>query len=211
MTTNVHKLPFLHTGAPLEQARAAMILIHGRGASAADILSLSEEWPLDGWAFLAPQADNAVWYPQRFLLPVEQNEPWLSAALDRVSDLVAEAQADGIPPERIILAGFSQGACLALEYAIRNPQRYGGVVGFSGGLIGPMGSTWDFGGDLAQTPVFLGCSDQDPWIPAERVVESAGVFQERNAAVTARMYRGMGHVINSDELAWVKQLMETIG
>ncbi len=161
--------PIHSAGAPLERARAVMIMVHGRGASADDILSLSQELPDDGVAFLAPQAAGNAWYPLSFLSPLENNEPGISsgiAVLKGIKDRVKDA---GIPPERIILLGFSQGACLVLEYAARHARRFGGVAGLSGGLIGPDGTPRDYARSLAGTPVFLGCSVHDPHIPESRV------------------------------------------
>lgn len=196
----------LATGTPLADAKAAMILVHGRGASARDILSLTQLWRADGIAYLAPQAANATWYPQRFTAPLDANEPWLSSALALLDALVARVEAAGIPPERIALLGFSQGACLALEYAARHARRWGGVAGLSGGLIGPDDAPRDYPGTLERTPVFLGCSDVDFHIPKERVVESAAILERLGGNVTLRLYPGMGHEINADEIAWVQQL-----
>jgi phospholipase/carboxylesterase len=202
--------PVLHAGAALEQAQVAMILIHGRGASAEDILGLAGEFGRPDLAYLAPQAAGSTWYPQRFTAPIASNEPWLSSALARVAALAAHVNAAGIPPERTVLLGFSQGACLALEYAARNARRYGGVVGLSGGLIGPDGTPRDYPGSLAETPVFLGCSDIDFHIPKERVLESAEVLRSLGGAVEARLYPGMGHTVSLDEIEYVKQLLRAL-
>lgn len=195
--------PVLAAGRPLAEAKAAVIMVHGRGGSAEDILGLAAE--LDdpghpGLAFLAPQAAEQTWYPYSFLAPMERNEPWLSSALEQLGALVAHVEAAGIPAERIALLGFSQGACLASEFAARTARRYGGVVAFSGGLIGPPGAPRDYAGSFAGTPVFLGCSDRDPHIPRERVDESAAVFERMGAAVTERIYPAMGHTVNEDEI-----------
>lgn len=202
--------PVLQMGAALEQARAAMILIHGRGASADDILVLAEELKQPGWVYLAPQAAGNTWYPQRFMEPIATNEPWLSSALNIVDGLLAKVQGAGLALEQVILLGFSQGACLTLEYAARHAQRYGGVVGYSGGLIGPDDTPRDYPGTLSGTPVFLGCSDRDPHIPAARVLESAEVLRRLGGAVTARLYPGMGHTVNAEELDFVRQLMKAV-
>jgi predicted esterase len=194
-------------GTPLAEARAAMILVHGRGASARDILSLTQSWRADGIAYLAPQAAGATWYPRRFMEPLESNEPWLSSALALLAGLVARIGEAGIPPERTVLLGFSQGACLATEFAARNAQRWGGVVGLSGGLIGPDGTPRDYPGALDATPVFLGCSDIDFHIPKERVVESSAILERLGGDVTMRLYPGMGHEVNDDEIAWVQGLL----
>lgn len=197
----------LTAGAPLAGARAAMIMVHGRGASARDILSLRQLWRGEGIAYLAPQAAGHTWYPQRFTAPLAANEPWLSSALATLDGLVAQIVAAGVPHERIALLGFSQGACLALEYAARHARRWGGVIGLSGGLIGPDDAPRDYPGALAGTPVFLGCSDVDFHIPKERVVESAAVLERLGGDVTLRLYPGMGHEVNDDEIAWVRGLV----
>ncbi len=202
--------PVLATGTPLAEARAAMILVHGRGASARDILSLTQSWHADGIAYLAPQAAGGTWYPQRFTAPLTQNEPWLSSALATLGALVARVEAAGIPPERTILLGFSQGACLASEYAARNARRWGGVVALSGGLIGPDDAPRDYLGNLDGTPILLGCSDIDFHIPKERVTESATILDRLGGAVDLRLYPGMGHEVNADEIAWVQALFATV-
>jgi predicted esterase len=199
--------PVVTAGASLEEATAAMILVHGRGASAANILTLAEELDRPDVAYLAPQAANSTWYPHSFLAPTAQNEPGLSSALAVLDELAAWVTENGVPAERLVLLGFSQGACLALTYAARWPRPYGGVVGLSGGLIGPPGTTWPDEGSLAGTPVFLGCSDVDPHIPEERVRETAVHFRRREAEVTLRLYPGMGHLVNQDEMDFVRGLM----
>jgi predicted esterase len=199
--------PVRRSGAPLDGARAAVVALHGRGATAENILELSAYLPTAGVAWLAPQAAGGAWYPNRFLAPIGSNEPWLSSALDRVGDVLGQVAAAGVPAGRTVLFGFSQGACLALEYAARNPRRYGGAVALSGGLIGPEGTTWPYPAELAGTPVFLGCSDVDGHVPLGRVEESAAVLERLGAAVTTRIYPGMGHTINEDELGWVRQLL----
>ncbi len=197
----------LHAGTALDQAPAVVLMIHGRGASAEDILGLASEFGRADLAYLAPQAAGGTWYPQRFIAPLAANEPWLSSALARIETLRKYAEDAGIPAERTILLGFSQGACLALEYAARNARRYGGIVGLSGGLIGPDDTPRDYAGSLAGTPVFLGCSDIDFHIPKERVLESADVLRRLGANVDARLYPGMGHTINDDELTAVKDIL----
>lgn len=192
-------------GEPLETARAAMVMIHGRGASAEDILSLAPMIASPGIAFLAPQAANNTWYPYPFTQPIERNEAWLSSALGRVGQMLALVEGAGIPKEKTYLLGFSQGACLSLEYAARHAMRYGGVFGLSGGLIGPDGTPRNYPGSMDGTPVFLGCSDVDFHIAKERVLESADVFRRLGADVTVRLYPNMGHTINDDEIAFVRQ------
>jgi predicted esterase len=196
-------------GEPLEAARAAMVLLHGRGASAADILTLVPELDEGGFAYLAPQAEGGSWYPFSFLAPLDQNEPYLTWSLETIGALLAQI-GQHIPPERTILLGFSQGACLALEFAARHARRYGGVVGLSGGLFGPDGTPRPYSGSLGGTPVFLGCSDVDPRIPAARVRESAEVLGRLGGAVTTRLYPGMGHTINQDEIAAVRAMMRAV-
>jgi len=199
--------PVLAAGRPLADAGAAMVLVHGRGGSAEDILGFAADLDRPELAYLAPQAAGHSWYPYSFLAPLEQNEPGLSSALDQLGALVAHLEHAGIPAERIVLLGFSQGACLSLEFAARNARRYGGVVALSGGLIGPPGTPRDYPGGLNGTPVFLGCSDRDPHIPKDRVDESAKVFERMGAAVTERIYPGMGHTVNEDELDFVRGLL----
>jgi predicted esterase len=183
-------------------------MLHGRGASAEDILSLAHEFDITDVACFAPQAANYAWYPQRFIAPVAQNEPYLSSALQLVGDLVAQIEAAGIGAERIILLGFSQGACLALEYAARHPRRYGAVVALSGALIEEGDRPRNYAGSLAGTPVFVGCSDVDFHIPLARVQRSGTILQELGAAVDMRIYPGMGHTVNHDEIGAVEGLIQ---
>ncbi len=191
-------------------ARAAGVLLHGRGASARDILTLAAAIDRPEVAWLAPQAAGSAWYPQTFLAPLEENEPWLTSALAAVGRLVDRVGEAGIPPERVLLAGFSQGGCLALESAARHARRYGGVVGLSAGLIGPPGSPRDYEGTLEGTPVFLGCSDRDPHVPLARVEETNEVLRRMGADVTARIYQGLGHTVNDDEIAQVREIVDAI-
>ncbi|WP_424952271.1 VOC family protein [Deinococcus sp.] len=200
----------LHAGRPMTEARVAMILLHGRGGTAAEILSLSEQWNQSAYAYLAPQAPSIggrghTWYPQSFLAPVEQNQPYLDQGLARIGGLLAELESAGIPPERVVLGGFSQGACLASEYVARNPRRYGGVAVFSGALI-----TLRHGGDLQGTPIFMGNSDADPHIPHARFEESAAVLAALNAQVDARVYPGMPHTTVQDEFDAVGRMMQAL-
>lgn len=199
--------PVISAGRPLAEAPAAMVMIHGRGASAESILELAAEFDRPEFAFLAPQAAGSTWYPQRFIAPLASNEPFLSSALARVGQTLQQVAAGGIPPEQTILLGFSQGACLALEFAARNARRYGGVIALSGGLIGPDGTPRTYPGSLAGTPVFIGCSDVDFHIPVERVYHSAEVVAGLGGNVTQRIYPGMGHTVNQDEIDFVKELM----
>jgi predicted esterase len=197
----------LAAGTPLGQATAAMILVHGRGAPAEDILSLGRELDRPDLAYLAPQAPEYAWYPYSFLAPLESNEPGLSNGLALLGHLLGRLEGAGIPAERTVLLGFSQGACLSLEFAARNAKRFGGVVGLSGGLIGPPGTPRDYPGSLSDTPVFLGCSDRDPHIPLERVKETTEVLTRMGAKVTERIYPAMGHTVNEDELKHVRDLL----
>jgi len=198
----------LTAGVSLEDAQSVMVMLHGRGAGAFDILSLAQEFEDKEFAYLAPQAAQNSWYPYRFIEPLERNEPWLSSALQVIEDLIAGLKGRGIPAERIFLLGFSQGACLALEYAARNAQRYGAVFGLSGGLIGPPGTQWDFPGSLQGTPVFLGCSEGDFHIPQERVIESAEKLKALGAEVTLKLYPDLGHTINQEEIDIVREIMQ---
>lgn len=194
-------------GAEPRRARGAVVMLHGRGASSADILTLVPELAQTDLTFWAPQAAGFSWYPQRFLAPLPANEPALSSALALVAGLVDELAEHGIPPERTALLGFSQGACLALESALRRPRRYGAVVAFTGGLIGPPGTTWTAPGSLAGTPVFLGASDRDPHVPRERVEESGQVLERYGATVDLRIYPGLGHTVVEDELEAARMLL----
>jgi phospholipase/carboxylesterase len=200
----------LTAGAPLDRARGAVVLLHGRGGTAEDILSLADELKAPDLAWLAPQAPRNTWYPLSFLAPFAQNEPALSQALATVGAVVSAATRGGVPAERVVLMGFSQGGCLALEYAARNARRYGGAAGLSAALIGPPGTPREYAGSLAGTPVFLGCSDVDGHIPLWRVQESTRVLGSLGAEVTERIYPGMGHTINEDEIAEVRNLLSAL-
>lgn len=185
-------------------------MVHGRGATADSILSLVPALGVTGFAFLAPQASGNTWYPNSFLSPIPGNEPGITSGLTAIGDVIARIAAAGIMSERTMLLGFSQGACLSLEYAARNALRYGGIACLSGGLIGPDGTPRDYPGDFAGTPAFLGCSDIDGHIPAKRVIESAQVLERMGAHVTWRLYPGMGHLVNEDEIAEVRAMMEVV-
>lgn len=202
--------PVRQAGEALDHARAAMIMMHGRGGSADDILAVSGELTVPGFVYLAPQAAGNTWYPFSFLSPIAQNEPGISSGLAAIAGVLETIERGGIPPERVVLLGFSQGACLSLEFAARAARRYGGVVGLSGGLIGPEGTARDYSGSLAGTPVFLGCSDVDPHIPEPRVVETATVLRRLGGEVDMRIYSGMGHTINQDELETVRAMMRAV-
>src|SRR5437763_2829618 len=202
--------PLLAVGEPLDRARAAMIMVHGRGGSAESILDIAIELNQSGWAYLAPQAAGDTWYPYSFLAPLAINEPGLSSGLAAIDNVLAHVAQAWIPQERTMLLGFSQGACLALEFVARNARSYGGVAGLSGGLIGPDGTPRDYPGSLAGTPVFLGCSDVDPHIPARRVVEAAEALEDLGGMVTVKLYAGLGHEVNADELDHVRQMMAAL-
>jgi len=202
--------PLLLTGRPLKDAKAVMVMIHGRGATAESILSLADELTHPDYAYLAPQAAGNTWYPNRFLAPIASNEPYLSSALATISEVLDRLSEARTPPEQTILLGFSQGACLTLEFAARNARRYGGLVGLSGGLIGPDSTPRDYPGSLDDTPVFLGCSDMDFHIPKKRVLDSADVLQRLGGDITTKLYPNMGHTVNQDELDVVRQMMVSI-
>ncbi len=202
--------PVREHGRPLETATGVVILVHGRGASAADILGLAEELYYPELAYLAPEAAGGTWYPYSFLAPVEQNEPWLTSALSALGRVVERATHAGIPRHKLIVAGFSQGACLATEFVARNATRYGGLVSFTGGLIGPPGTRFTYPGDLAGTPAFLGAGDPDPHVPWDRVQESASVLSALGAHVTVRRYPGMPHTINRDEIEEARKIVSRV-
>ncbi|HEX6250426.1 MAG TPA: dienelactone hydrolase family protein [Gemmatimonadaceae bacterium] len=202
--------PVRTAGSPLETARAAMVMIHGRGGRAEDILTLVPMLEQEDFAYLAPQAANNTWYPYSFLAPIQQNEPGITSGMHVIREVLNSIAAAGIPAERTMLLGFSQGACLSLEFSARHARRYGGIACLSGGLIGPDGTPRDYAGSMDSTPVFLGCSDVDAHIPKERVELSAKVMAQLGADVTMRIYPGMGHVINEDEREHVRAMMAAI-
>jgi predicted esterase len=207
MTTDPHRgQPILRRGPEPTRARLAVVCVHGRGASAADILTVADELGLDDVAYVAPDAAGHTWYPYSFLAPIADNQPGLGSALGVLATLVGALQ-EQIGGERVAILGFSQGACLTLEFAARHARRYAAVVAFSGGVIGPPGSPRDYAGTMDGTPLFLGCSDIDPHIPIERVRESAVVFRDLGAEVDLRLYPRMGHTINDDEIAAVRKLL----
>ena len=215
--------PVFESGVPVQEAATAVVLLHGRGATADSILRLFESLDLPDIAAFAPQAAGATWYPHSFLAPVQSNQPHLDSAL-RLVDSVVTTLARRVPKRergrplvqrgfdlpRIALLGFSQGACLACEYAARHPHRYGAVIGFSGGLIGPPGTKFDYPGGFERAPVFLGASDIDPHVPLERVRETAATFRRMDALVNLRVYPGMPHTINKDELDAARELLKSM-
>jgi phospholipase/carboxylesterase len=206
MSTLHANQPVYSAGEKLDDASTVMILLHGRGATAQDILSLSTVLAQPGLAFLAPQAVDFAWYPNRFIAPIEQNEPYLSSALSLIGEIIKNVETRGISSERIFIGGFSQGACLGCEYVIRNPRQYAGLLIFSGGYIGPLNVKRQPVGNLSGTPAFLGCSDVDPHIPLQRVQETTTLLKEMGAEVTEKIYPQMGHTIVDDELEFAKNI-----
>ena len=202
--------PLVIAGEPLGRGAGVLIMVHGRNAAPANILDLVPRLDRDGLTYLAPAAAGNTWYPHSFMAERESNEPGLSSGLEVLRGVIDDVLAAGVPSERIVLLGFSQGACLTSEFAARNAARYGGVIAYTGGLIGPPGTTWDYSGSFDGTPVFLGCSDVDAHIPKERVEETAAVFARMGAAVTTRIYAGMGHIVNEDEIAFTRALLDAL-
>ena len=202
--------PVIEAGVPLGQAPAAVIMVHGRNAGPANILDLVPRLKRPNLTYLAPAAANRTWYPHSFMAEIASNEPGLSSGLGVLESLLARTQAAGIPRSRVVLLGFSQGACLTAEFAVRHASRFGGVVVFSGGVVGPPGARWDDAGRFDGTPVFLGCSDHDSHVPESRVSESAELFRRMGADVTKRTYPGMGHLVNDDEIAFAQDLLAAV-
>jgi predicted esterase len=202
--------PVLTAGPPLGQAPAVAIMVHGRNAGPENILDLASRFDRPELTYLAPSAANRTWYPNSFMADIASDEPDLSSGLEVLRGLVAEVEQAGVSRENIVLIGFSQGACLATEFAIRHAAGYGGVVAFSGGAIGPPGTRWDESGRFDGTPIFFGCSDRDAHVPESRVSESAELCRRMGAAVTKRIYPGMGHLVNDDEIAWARGLLDSL-
>jgi predicted esterase len=202
--------PVVSNGPSLDESRGAVIMIHGRNAAPANILTLVPSLDRPEFTYLAPAAAGGTWYPYSFLAERERNEPGLTSGLDVIDRLVKDVVSRGVPKDRIVLLGFSQGGCLTAEFAASHADRYGGVIVYSGGLIGPPGTTWAFPGSFGGTPVFLGCSDVDAHVPRARVGESAAVFTRMGAAVTERIYPGMGHLVNDDEIVFTRGVMDSI-
>lgn len=201
--------PIAVTGKAINEAKFAMIMIHGRGASAQSILGLSNEFQnTGGLVFLAPQASDHTWYPYSFLAPRDQNQPGIDSGLRAISDIIKKLNDQGISNDCIFLLGFSQGACLASEYAVRNPDRYAGVIALSGGLIGSSIDPSEYNGDLKDTPLFMGCSDIDPHVPVKRLDETEDIFSKLGAKVRKNIYPGMGHLVNEDEIAHINDLIK---
>jgi predicted esterase len=202
--------PVLLAGAPLAEAHGVMVLAHGRGGSAQDMIGFARELDRPAFACFVPEAAGRAWYPYSFLEKLERNQSYLNSALKLFKGILSKIEAADIPLERTVLVGFSQGACLMLELAARNARRYGGVAGLSGGLVGPEGTPRDYLGSLGGTPVFLGCSDVDPHIPKRRVDETEAVFTRLGAQVTKRIYPGLGHAINQDEIEAVRRMLDGV-
>ncbi len=196
----MHKKNIITAGRELNATSKVLIMLHGRGASAEDILSLSSHLDVKDFTLLAPQATNNSWYPYSFLAPPSQNEPWLSSALKLLKELLDDIVSKGVPAANIYFAGFSQGACLTLEFVAQNATRYGGVVAFTGGLIGDKIYNENYKGDFDGTPIFIGTSNPDPHVPVERVYATSNILRDMNAAVTEKVYNNMGHTINQDEI-----------
>lgn len=203
----MHIKQVIQSGKQTGEATKALVMLHGRGGSAEDILSLANYLPVNDFALFAPQATNNTWYPFSFLVDPKENEPWLSGALAVLKEVVADVQATGITTDNIYFLGFSQGACLTLEFVARNATRYGGVVAFTGGLIGDKIYEQNYTGDFAGTPVFIGTSDPDPHVPVERVHASAEILNGMHAQVTNKIYKNMGHTISQEEINEVKALI----
>lgn len=203
----MHRKDIRTAGKKLEEAEKALVMLHGRGAAAEDILSLAAYLAVKDFALLAPQATNYTWYPYSFLVPPEQNEPWLSSALEILGDLVNEIRKAGIDSRNIYFTGFSQGACLTLEFVARHATKWGGVAAFTGGLIGDKLYNENYNGDFNGTPMFIGTSDPDPHVPVQRVNETTRLLRSMNAAVTEKIYPHLGHTISEDELAQANQVV----
>ena len=203
----MHQKEIITAGKKLEDAKQALILLHGRGATAEDILQLTSYLNVEKFAIMAPQATNYTWYPYSFLAPLNQNEPWLSSALSLLQDIVKDINNAGIQNNQIYFAGFSQGACLTLEFITRNAQRWGGAAAFTGGLIGEKIETSNYNGDFMGTPIFIGTSNPDPHVPVTRVQETAALLKSMNASVTEKVYLNMGHTISEDEIDKANQLV----
>lgn len=196
----MHTKNIISAGKKLEEGNKVLIMLHGRGASAEDILSIAGYLNVKDFSLLAPQATNHTWYPYSFLAPPKENEPWLSSALNILKEVVADLYNKNIPAENIYFAGFSQGACLTLEFVTRNANRYGGIAAFTGGLIGDKIYPENYKGQFNGTPIFIGSSNPDPHVPVERVHATTNILQTMGANVTEKIYNNMGHTINKDEL-----------
>jgi predicted esterase len=211
MNTAIHQgNPVLTFGADYPEAQLIVILLHGRGSKAESMLSLADSLQVGGARFLIPQAADNRWYPQTAFGPLDVNEPDLSSAIMVIEDLVYQSQLEGFSDQQIVLGGFSQGACLAAEYAVRNPARYGGLFIFSGALIGPPGVTRELPGSFKHMPVFIGGSDVDPWISHKLLKNAAITFEQMGAGVTFETYPGLPHTVNGDEILQVKKMLQNV-
>ncbi len=208
-TNQIHPKNIVTAGVPLQDAKKALIMIHGRGGSAEDILSLADNLDVKDFALLAPQANSNSWYPYSFMAATSQNEPWLSSALALLKETVNEVLMQGITEENIYFTGFSQGACLTLEFVARNATKYGGVAAFTGGLIGDRIRPENYKGDFKNTPIFIGSSNPDPHVPAERVYATTKILKSMNANVTEKIYENMGHTIIMNEIELANKLIFT--
>lgn len=206
----MHAKHIITAGADVSKAKKAMVMLHGRGAHAQDILSLANYLDAKDFALVAPQATNNTWYPYSFLAPPAQNEPWLSSALNIIKEVVTDLNNAGITNENIYFLGFSQGACLTLEFVARNATRYGGVIAFTGGLIGDKIYPEHYTGNFAGTPVFIGSSNPDFHVPVERVYATTNILKNMGAAVTEKIYNNMGHTINEDELQHANVILKAL-
>ncbi|WP_183572254.1 alpha/beta hydrolase [Mucilaginibacter sp. X5P1] len=202
-----HQKQIITAGTPLDKAKGALVMLHGRGGTADNIISLADEFNIKNLAIVAPQASNHSWYPYSFMMPVAQNQPALDSALQIIGELVDDLIAKGIPAEHLYFAGFSQGACLTLEYVTRNAKRYGGVIAFTGGLIGKELETANYKGDFNNTPILITTGDPDPHVPLSRVEESAAILKNLNANVTVKVYKGRPHTITGDEIELTNRLI----
>lgn len=203
----LHEKNFKYGGTPVEEAKKALIMIHGRGGFAEDILGLSDHLKIKDFALVAPQAYNNSWYPLSFMAPEEQNQPWLDSALDLLHELELDLNKKGISSENIYFFGFSQGACLALEYTTRNAKKYGGIIAIIGGLIGQHINTGNYITDFEKTKIYLGTSDPDSHVPLERVKQTAEILKNKNAEVELRVHKNAGHVILLEELGVVNNFI----
>jgi phospholipase/carboxylesterase len=204
---NMHTKNLVSAGIKISEAKKALVMIHGRGASAEDILSLANYLDVKDFALIAPQATGGTWYPYSFMAPPAQNEPYLSSALSMLKEITADLIAEGITASNIYFLGFSQGACLTLEFVTRNATKYGGAVALTGGLIGDQINPANYSGDFGGTPVFIGTSNPDPHVPVERVLASEKILQQMNAAVTVKVYPNMGHTVSQDEITLANKLV----
>lgn len=202
--------PVVAEGAPLGASATVVVMIHGRNAGPENILDLARRFKRPNLTYLAPAAAGRTWYPLSFMADISANEPGISSGMAAVASLLSRIEAAGVAPHRVVLCGFSQGACLMSEFAIRHARRFGGLLIFSGGAIGPIGTTWNHDGHFDGTPVFLGCSDVDSHVPATRVRETADVFSRMGADAVTRIYPGMGHLVNEDEIVHAQAMLDAL-